>query len=428
MATSGLALTTLLPACGPTAAGPQQSSKDLKFVGSGDAAAQARVQAYLSAFQKSSGLSVNFIPIQDYYTENVLAMTGAGVPPDVLYVSRAEFDVLYPANKLTELTSLLMRDHTKLNAYFPLVLKEWQRNDKQMIMPLGFRTLGMAYNTGLFQQSQVALPPPDWSAQGWAIADFVNAVIKTTYPGTPAKDPDYGFYVDPTYLVWSTFVQNAGGVVVDEQSHTVDVDKPEAIGALAALASVMTKPGVLPPKNLVSADNGLNVFANGNLSLTITDPSTIPLRQRDAHFFWDVGVMPGGPGGRGTTGTGSGYGVVAGSKVADNAWKLVQYLTSEPVQTQEARVGQWIPSLQSVANSATFLPELANPDLYPQRMKLFVDVINGGKVYLQPAVSNWPAVLNALEAGIQDLWTGKAQPDAVAAQMKKLAEPILNGK
>ena len=36
-----------------------------------------------------------------------------------------------------------------------------------------------------------------------------------------------------------------------------------------------------------------------------------------------------------------------------------------------------------------------------------------------------PAVRDALEAGIQGLWTGELSPAAAAAKMKKLAEPIL---
>jgi hypothetical protein len=78
-----------------------------------------------------------------------------------------------------------------------------------------------------------------------------------------------------------------------------------------------------------------------------------------------------------------------------------------------------------VATSPAFLPELNNVDLSPQHAKVYVDAITAGKVKLQPALANWQAVRAALEAGIQGLWTGALSPAAAAAQMKKLAEPIL---
>lgn len=424
-ALGGVAFAGTLAGCGTASPLPKSATNGVKFVDSGSAGEQARMQGLLARFQKSSGVAVSPITIENYYTPNIQAMVGSGVPPDVVYVSRAEYDVLFPANKLADLGPYLARRPKSTDAFYPITLQEWQHNDKQYALPLGFRTLGIAYNRGLFTQNAVHLPPADWTASGWTIADFASGAVKMSQPGSASQDPDYGFYVDPTYLVWSAFVINAGGRVVNEQNRTIDVDQPPAIDALTALQSVMRKPGVLPPEDLVSADGGIDLFANGNLAMAITDPSTLGPRQRQAHFTWDVGVLPGGAGGRYTTGTGAGYAMLAGSKHADDAWKLIEYLTSEGVQQQQAGDGQWIPSRPAVADSPTFLPEINNVDLSPQHAKVFVDAVSAGKVQLQPSLTNWPAVRDALDAGVQGLWTGALTPAAAATQMKKLAEPLL---
>lgn len=427
MGLAGLALSGVLAACGSPSAQASASGGAVKFVNSGDAAAQARMAGYLAAFQKSAGVPVSLVSIENYYTSNIQAMVAAGVPPDVLYVSRTEYDALYPAKKLADLRPYLQRDAKGGGAFFPITLQEWQNNGQQLAIPLGFLTFGSAFANNLLRQVGLPLPPTSWSASGWNMSDFVNTAEKAAQPGTSSQDPVYGFYVDPTYLVWSAFVMNNGGTVVNEQNHTLEVDQPPAIDALTALQTVIRKPGIAPPNDLVSADGGIDLFANGNLAMTITDPSTIGSRQRQSHFVWDTGVLPAGPGGRFSMGTGAGYALLAGSKHADNGWKLIQYLTSAAVQQQEALIGQWIPSRPTVAGSAAFLPEINNVDLYPQHARVFVDALTENRVKLQPALPNWSAVLAALEAGIQGLWTGQLTPGAAAAQMKKLAEPLLRG-
>ena len=425
VAAGGFAFAGALAACGNSGGQPAAAADAVKFVDNGSSSDLTRMQGYLNAFQKSTGVAVSLVSINSYYTSNIQAMLSAGVPPDVLYLSRAEYDVLFPLSKLTDLHTYLARDPKSTDAFFPITLTEWQHNDKQYAMPLGFLTLAVAYNTGLFTQNSLKPPPSTWTASGWTIPDFSNSAIKSSQPGSASQDANYGFYVDPTYNVWSAFVTNAGGTVVNEQTRTIDVDQPPAIEALTVLQNVMRTAGVTPPEDLVSADGGIDLFANGNLTMTIADASTNGQRQRQSHFLWDVGVMPSGGGGRFTTGTGAGYGIVAASKNAENSWKLVSYLTSETVQQQEAPTGQWIPSRQAVANSPAFLPESNNVDLSPQHAKVYVDAMTNGKVKLQPALTNWPAVLAALEAGIQGLWTGALSPEAAAAQMKKLAEPLL---
>jgi ABC-type glycerol-3-phosphate transport system substrate-binding protein len=420
-----LAAAGFLAACGTSTSQLTAAVGTIKFVDNSNSSERARIQGYINTFQKSSGIPVSLVSIENYYTSNIEAMVSAGVAPDVLYVSRAEYDVLFPANKLADLQQYLQSSPQAGAAFFPIALAEWQHSGKQYAIPLGIRTQAVAFNTGLFAQNKLTIPPPAWTDPGWTISDFSSSAFSASQAGSASQDPNYGFYVDPVYLVWSAFVINAGGTVVNEQSRTIDVDQPPAIEALTVLQNVMLKPGVLPPNDLVSADGGIDLFANGNLAMTITDSSTIGSRQRQSHFLWDTGVLPSGAGGRFTTGTGAGYAIVVGSKSADKAWKLVDYLTGDAVQKQEARVGQWMPSRSAVANSPAFLPEMNNVDLSPQHARVFVDAISANRVKLQPALSNWPAVRDALEAGIQGLWTGAMSPAAAAAQMKKLAEPIL---
>jgi multiple sugar transport system substrate-binding protein len=424
-AVCGFAFAGALAACGTGSGQPSAAADSVKFVDNGGSGDSTQMQGYINAFQKNTGVPVSLVSIGSYYTSNIQAMLSAGVPPDVLYLSRAEYDVLFPINKLTDLHPYLARTPKSTEAFFPITLTEWQHDDKQYALPLGFLTLAVVYNEGLFTQNSLKPPPTTWDATGWTIPDFSTGAIKSSQPGSASQDANYGFYVDPTYNIWSTFIINAGGTVINEQARTVDVDQPPAIQALTVLQNVLRTPGVTPPNDLVSADGGIDLFANGSLTMTIADPSTIGQRQRQSHFLWDIGVLPSGAGGRFTTGTGAGYGIVAGSKHADNSWKLVDYLTSEPVQRQEAPIGQWIPSRPAVANSPAFLPEMNNVDLAPQHAKVYVDAIAANKVKLQPALTNWPAVRAALEAGIQGLWTGALSPAAAAAQMKKLAEPLL---
>lgn len=425
LAARGFAFAGVLAACGKSGGPTAPAAGTVKFISSGDAAQQRAMQGYISGFQKSTGIPVSLVSIQNYYTQNIQAMVSAGVPPDVLFVSRAEYDVLFPINKLVDLKAYQATNAKNAAAFFPLTMSEWQHDGKQYAMPFGFRSLAVAYNSGLFTQNSQKTPPPSWTDTGWTVSDFSTSAMKTSQPGSASQDPNFGLYVDPTYLVWSAFVINAGGTIVNEQKRTIEVDQPQAIQALTVLQNVLRTPGVMPPDDLVSADGGIDLFANGNLAMTITDPSTIRQRQSQSHFSWDVGVMPGGAGGRFTTGTGAGYGIVAGSKNADKGWKLIDYLTGETVQKQEARTGQWIPSRSAIANSPAFLPETTNIDLSPQHAKVYVDAISENKVKLQPTLTNWPAVRNALEAGIQGLWTGDLSPAAAAAQMKKLAEPLL---
>lgn len=428
LAQSGAGIGLLLVVgCGTRSGGDRAVARGqmLELVTLGAGGQDVRTQQYLKSWEKETGIQVQLVAIRSYYRQNIHAMVTSGVAPDALFLTRTEFDDLMATKRLLNLQHFAVQESGFARQFFPVAWAEWVRNGHPYALPLGIRVLFVAYSTDLFRENSIHVPPSQWGAPDWTTEDLVAAAKKVSRPATAAQSAHYGFYVEPTYLVYAAFLINAGAAVVNVAERTVDVSGPAVEEMLGQLQSLFTTKGVMPPQDLVAADQGLDLFANGQLGLTVTDPSTIPARQAQAHFVWDVGVLPAEVVKRKTTGTGAGYAILAESRRADDAWKLVNYLVSAPIQRQEARYGQWIPSLPEVATSPVFLPEETSSDLYPQHARLYVDVVVQNRVALQPPLDNWPAVQAALDAAMQGLWTGAQTPAETMVKMVQLGNPVL---
>jgi len=133
---------------------------------------------------------------------------------------------------------------------------------------------------------------------------------------------------------------------------------------------------------------------------------------------YDVGVFPIGAGSRrGVGGGGTGWGANATTKLPDEAWAFLAYISSKEAEVDEVKIGQTTPSRVSVGTGPDFL---APP---PKNAKAFAD----GQEFVvrDPVHSKWPDVSRDVVKKIFDeqLWNGKSSAAQVMKEIKEKGDP-----
>lgn len=167
---------------------------------------------------------------------------------------------------------------------------------------------------------------------------------------------------------------------------------------------------ITPTPTSIGGDSGkTNAFANGQVAMLVDGRWNVTnfRQQMDNNYEWDVAPLPmykeyDSEGNITVHGVEAGHsGSVAlciskKSKVANAAWKFIEFCGSEEGQTLQAEAGFAIPLQKSLANSEVFLQSKQNP----RNSKIFIDATEyetaGDWWYLRDKewIDNWANVLN----------------------------------
>lgn len=167
--------------------------------------------------------------------------------------------------------------------------------------------------------------------------------------------------------------------------------------------------GITPTPSSIGGDSGkTNAFANGQVAMLVDGRWNVTnFRKQMGNEGWDVAPLPmykqyDSEGNITVHGVEAGHsGSVAlcistKSKVANAAWKFIEYCGSEEGQTLQAQAGFAIPLQKKLANSEVFLQS----DQAPRNSKIFIDATEyetaGDWWYLKNKewIDDWANVLN----------------------------------
>ncbi len=135
---------------------------------------------------------------------------------------------------------------------------------------------------------------------------------------------------------------------------------------------------------------------------------------------YDVALYPKGPKGRFTFFGGSNLAIFKSSKNKDEAWQVIQYLTSKEAQLSYAETTGFIPARKDCFEDPYFTKD-------PKR-KIFTEAIKYGRTY--PTISAWGPVEPILMRHIGIIWDnaagvyGKYSPKIVDSQLEKTRKEV----
>lgn len=313
------------------------------------------------------------------------ALNGSELSPDVVAFTDLDFRLMSNESDLIDLSPYILRE-TDFNSsdFFPLVWESFRDKGKQYAVPSEVDPWMVYYNKDLFDKARVHYP-----SEGWSTAEFVNAGEQIV-GNAQGKEQVTGFVTDPTVAILpivETFGVQPDDAAVDPFAKWLD--DPRTAAALQWFANLNLQDKMMPAD---PSNRNLGFWFGGRAAMAgmfMDQRNQLPqyLQRQEVQltptvlgtprpapgwkFHWGVAPVPLAEV-ETTVYYTSGYGIPQESKDPDDAWTLIDYLTSTlPDHPAHA----YVPARESLAYSKDFVA------LYPE---------DGHQNYVQSVVDGHP--------------------------------------
>ncbi|NPV54780.1 MAG: sugar ABC transporter substrate-binding protein [Firmicutes bacterium] len=373
----------------------------------------------LNEFKQKTGIQVNISVISyDAGLERLQTAIASGRGPDITYLTDGRFVPLIKLGNALEPLDPWIKQDFKARFVDQNLLEQYKYDGHYYVIPFGFVTYLWAINTDRFKEAGIdpALVKRMEDPKGKWTWDDLEAILKklTRDSNGDGKIDQWG-YAYPggsgwlhSYPLW---LWNAGGEVFTP-------DGKPAIGSEASVRALsfllkLKKEGVMPPGvESMGAPDAIDAFTTGKTGIInnvwpanglFVWPKQYP------NLNYELVYPPVGPTGRRTTYFGGALlGVLAQSKKKDAAWRLVDFLLSENVQS-------WLSGTGFFPVTGKLSPELkANPNV-----QKYYNVLP--YAIPEPRDPNTGIVKAIMNAEVQAVLTGQKTPKQAAKDMQDQA-------
>lgn len=285
---------------------------------------------------------VKYEPITGDYTATINTLVAAGEEPDVYYMDIFQFPAFATNEVILPIDEYMAASGVTREEFTPSLIDAFSFGGKTYGIPKDFNTLGLFYNTGLFESAGLGLPTDAWTwddltAAAEALSDPANNVYGLGVPADPGRFPIFVF-------------QNGGSVMTEDFSDTL-LDSPEAIAAAEFYTSFRADGTGAIPADVGEGWQG-TVFGKGQFAMVYEGGWLIPyLNEQFPDTTWGVVTPPAGPAGEGNLIFTVAYVISRNSENPDAAWKVIEFLTNQDSQTTVLQSGFALPSRVALQES-----------------------------------------------------------------------------
>jgi multiple sugar transport system substrate-binding protein len=358
----------------------------------------------------------------------ITAAAASGQGPDLLELGTTWVAAISSMGALEPLNDQQQTAAGGANAYFPAVWGTTHRYDDTKIYALPWYADARAayYRTDVFKKA--GINPRDaflnWGSFKQAMQKINGQEVdgkKIAALGYPGKN-DWNVVHNLAPWIW-----NAGGDFLTADKKHSAINSPEALQAITYYTSFAAE-GLVPSsaleKDSIQMETG---FFNGQYAVIFTGPWLLKQAntpkakggQQDtlaAHNF-GVAPYPAGLKGNQTFFSGSDLSIMKSSKNKDEAWKLLQYLTSRDAQVTYSKMSGMLPTRLDAAND----PSLMADPHYAE----FIAQIKNGRHY--PSITGWGPLESVYLKNIGNMFDivagvkGKYTPQAIKQVLDQTA-------
>ena len=410
-------LLLILPALSGCAAAPTPHS--ISFMISGSKAEYEAYQTLADSFQSANPdytVELRYMPDDADYLRRLAADFAAGAPADVMLLNNRRIAAFADRAALEAAGPRLARSQVlKAGDFYPPALGAFRYQGELWCVPQNVSSLVIYYNKALFDAAGVPYPTNDWT---WA--DFVAAARALTVDKNGDSVTDqYGVGIDPILYRLAPFIWQAGGELVDDPANPtrLSLDSPAARLAFQWFVDLQVREKVVPDAAAEAAQESESRFLSGALGMYFNSRRAVPTMRTIKNFDWDVAPLPRGSQSASILHS-DGYCMAGKSKDKEAAWKFIEYANSVTGQEIVARSGRTVPSLRTVAESASFL----DPTQKPAHSQVWLDAVPTLRTV--PVMSNWPAIEDTVSKEIERAFYGQASVAEAAAAASELTQPL----
>ncbi len=346
------------------------------------------------------------------YQDQLVTEIANGTAPDVFWIPGTDIARFQQEGLILDLSDLAEADGFSTDEFYPEPMfhltydpETGGPGDVLWGLPRDVSTFAMYLNNDLIAEAGADDPRALAEAGEWdwdAFAEVASAVSALGGENT-------GFGMNSWWANYGYFINSAGGSFFNEDRTECALDTPEAIAGVTQMVDIY--------------DQGLAVawgedaelpYNAGTVGMFINGRWATPGARENVDFNWDVVQLPTGPGGtQGNWLFWGAYVVNADTEHPEEAWDLVQALTSAETQAQISELGANIPSLQSEAATEAFLTFTP-----PENNQAFLNGLNDSPTAEGPLWDgDWPRYDEVMGAAITSVVTGERSIDDYAANI-----------
>jgi len=366
--------------------------------------------------EQNPNITVELVYIPSDYSQKVQTMIAGGTSPDILEIaedvhSYSSKDQIIPLNDFVASSGL------DLNARYGEtggLTGAYSMNGNLYAMPDRGGALILYYNKDMFDAAGLSYPTKDWT---WV--EFLDAAQKLTL-----RDGDtvtqYGWAAGGWWPWWMSFIYMNGGAVLDENGQPV-VNSPEAVEAIQFYNDLVYTYKVAPsPEDY--ANLGTNspdpLFAQGKVAMATTGFWGISGLQ-GATFNWDIAPLFKNTQ-NATVIFGSGFAISSDCQYPEEAWKVIEFLTSEEGQAPIVEFMEDAPANIAVLNSDAFLNQSWSDK--PINMAALGEAADSA--FTLPLSPKWNEMNTIFDTNLGEVFANRAEVqatmDAIQAQLVEL--------
>jgi multiple sugar transport system substrate-binding protein len=353
-------------------------------------------------------VEIELTPFQQYWTKLEAATTG-GQMPDVIWMSAANFEKYAINGMLLPLDENIKNAGIDMNKYVEGTTKLYQMDGQQYGMPKDVDSIAMWYNKELFDKAGVEYPTDEWT---WEDMKKAAIKIQSTLDGVygvvlPLNDAQASYY--------NVIPQNEG-FVISEDKKTSGYGDPNTIEAISMIKDLMDS-GASPDYTTVVENKANEMFQSGQVAMLYDGAWRAVEFNHNEELNKKVGVVT-MPKIKNKSTVVHGLGLVIGktTKHPEEAWKLIEFLSTKEAHEKVGKSGIVIPAY--IETQSLWAESYKTIDV-----SAYVDALKENVPY--PAsldTSKW-AQIEVDE--LTKVWTGQATPEEACKTIETEMNAIL---
>ncbi len=272
-------------------------------------------------------------------------------------------------------------------------------------LPRDVSTFVLYLNLDLIEEAG-APDPRQLAADGeWTWDAFLDVAQKVRALGSDI----YGYGANAWWGPYGVWLNSAGGGFFNKERTACALDTPESLAGLEFERSLYQEYDVAVPYG----EDSEPPFMAGRVGMFQNGRWATPGIRANANFRWDAVELPTGPAGMGNWLFWGAYVINAKTEHPEEAWELMQQLTSAEIQGMISELGTNIPSRvsqEALDRFLTFTP--------PENNQAFLNGLARDPVAEGPLwAGSWPEFDAVMGPAVAAVLTGKTSIDDFAASI-----------
>jgi multiple sugar transport system substrate-binding protein len=335
------------------------------------------------------------------YQDQLVTEIANGTAPDVFWIPGTDIARFQQEGLILDLNELATADGFDTSEFYPEPMyhltydpESGAPGDKLWGLPRDVSTFALYLNNDLIAEAGADDPRALAAAGEWDWEAFQDVATKVTELGGANK----GFAMNSWWANYGAFMNAAGGGFFNEDRTECALDTPESIAGLQQAVDIFGADLAVP-----FGEDGEPPWKAGTVGMFTNGRWATPGARADVPFNWDVVELPTGPGGtQGNWLFWGAYVVNANTEHPEEAWKLVQDLTSAETQSAISELGANIPSRQSDAAIDAFLGYTP-----PENNQAFINGLQDSPTAEGPLwAGDWPTFDTAMNDAVTAVING----------------------